>query len=91
MKDIFNLEQDIMQCWNVVDDLKTITEYFVESPQWQDMDPKLCDALMNKYLGLKEVYDVRFEKLWKTFEDVAKEHHRRGRLEQVKDSAGMRR
>lgn len=76
---IFDLEQEIMECWSVTNDLNTITEHFIESPQWQDMDPKICDALMNKYLGLKEVYDVKFEKLWKTFEQHAKEHHERGK------------
>lgn len=80
---IFDLEQEIMKCWSITDDLGDITSYFVDSPEWEGMDPKLCDALMNNYLGLQAVYEVKFKKLWHTFENVAKEHHRRGKLAQV--------
>ena len=78
---IFDLEQDIMQCWNVTDDIDLITKHFVDSADWEGMDPKLYDELMNKYFGLKEVYEVRFEKLWKTFEQHAKEYHLKGKEE----------
>ena len=30
---------------------------------------------MNRYFGIKELYDVKFQKLWATFEAVCKEHH----------------
>jgi len=76
---IFDLEQEIMQCWHVVDDIDTVTTWFVDDSMWESMDAKLCDALMNKYLGIKEVYDVKFDKLFKTFEKVCKEYHQRGK------------
>lgn len=77
---IFDLEQEIMQCWHVVDDIDTVTKWFVDDPDWVGMDPKLCDALMNKYFGIKEVYDVKFQKLFKTFENVCVEYHRNRKL-----------
>lgn len=66
-KDRFDLEESIMECWNILDDIQIVTEHFVDSPKWEGMDPKLCDALMNKYLGIKELYDIRFQRLWDTF------------------------
>ena len=72
---IFDLEQEIMKCWNITDDLDMVTKHFVDSPDWEGMDGKLCDALMNKYFGIKELYDVRFQRLWDTFEKVCKEYH----------------
>lgn len=77
---IFDLEQQIMQCWNVVDDVKLITEWFADSPEWKDMDGTLQDAIMNKYFGIAELYQIKFEKLFSTFEDVSSEYHsaRRG-------------
>ena len=85
---IFDLEQEIMRCWNITDDLDDITTYFVDSPQWKDDDfsPKACDALMNKYFGLKEVYDVKFQKLWDNFEQVCREYHQ---LRRQVENAGI--
>ena len=74
---IFSLEQQIMQCWRVVDDIDTVTKWFVDSPEWEGMDPKLCDALMNKYFAIKELYDLKFDEMWHTFENVCKEYHKR--------------
>ena len=76
MKDsIFDLEQEIMHCWNVVDDIDTVTKWFVDDPKWQGMDGELCDAVMNKYFAIKEIYDLKFDHLFKTFEKVCKEYH----------------
>ena len=72
---IFDLEQEIMKCWNITDDLDVVTQHFVDSPDWKDIAAKVCDALMNKYSGIKELYDVRFQRLWDTFEKVCKEYH----------------
>lgn len=69
-KNRFDLEEAIMACWNILDDIDIVTEHFVDSPKWEDMDPKVCDALMNKYSGIKELYDIRFQRLWDTFCEV---------------------
>ena len=77
---IFDLEQEIMRCWSIIEDIEVVTTHFVDSPQWSndDFSPQASDALMNKYFGIKELYDVRFQKLFETFEEVCKEYHRRG-------------
>ena len=77
---IFDLEQQIFDCWRVTNDIDLVTSWFVEDPKWEGMDPALTDALMNKYFGLKELYELRFEKLWATFEEHCVEHHRLRKL-----------
>jgi len=79
---IFDLEQEILQCWHVTDDIDMVTAHFVDSKEWagDHFSAEACDAMMNKYFALKELYDLRFNKLWETFEKVCKEHHRRGNL-----------
>ena len=76
---IFDLEQQMMDCWNVTTDIEIITKWFVDDEQWGDMSPELCDALMNKYFAVQELYELKFERMFKTFEQVASEYHRRGR------------
>jgi hypothetical protein len=78
MSSIFELEQKIQDCWKVTDDIDMVTEHFVDSHEWADLDPKVCDALMNKYFAIKELYELKFDSLWSTFETVCKEYHERG-------------
>ena len=62
----FDLEQEIMNCWHVVDDIDTvltIVEYGDE------------DRTINALIGLKELYSVKFEKLFDTFEKYIKEKY----------------
>ena len=54
-KDRFDLEQDIMNCWNVCDDLKML----LDSEGYDNDDIE----------ALARVYQKRFEALWQTFED----------------------
>jgi hypothetical protein len=72
---IFDLEQQIMQCWNVVDDIDMLYEYFGDNEFFTGMDPKHADEIMNCMLGLKALYKVKFENTWDTFEEVTKEYH----------------
>jgi hypothetical protein len=69
-KDRFDLEQSIMDCWNVTDDIGMVTDYFVDNPKFEHMPADITDAIMNKYLGIKELYDIRFQRLWDCFEDM---------------------
>lgn len=82
-KAIFDLEQQIMQCWNVVDDIKLLYNHFGDNPKFEGLDPKAEDEIMNILLGLESVYQLRFDTMFRTFEDVAYEFHRRGKLAQL--------
>jgi hypothetical protein len=66
--DIFDLEQEIMKCWNVVDDLKDCIHYLDSWPNEDKRD--------NLLLGMAALYQMRFERLWECFEDSAGEYHR---------------
>lgn len=72
---IFDLEQSIMSCWQVIDDIEMTTAWFVDDPKWEGMDAELSDALMNKFFGIKEIYELKFNKLWNEFEEVSKDYH----------------
>ena len=58
-KNRFDLEQEIMECWNVTKDIENF--YYAR----EEMDE---DERLNYLLGLQSIYEVRFNKLWKTFE-----------------------
>ena len=74
---IFDLEQSIMSCWQVLDDIDMVTKHFVDDPEWagEHFSAQATDALMNKFFGIKEIYELKFNKLWNEFEQVAKDYH----------------
>lgn len=59
MSDRFDLEQNIMQCWNITDDIQLYLDMY------DDMDE---DQRMNYLIGLKQMYQMKFERLWSNFE-----------------------
>lgn len=58
---IFDHEQEIMHCWAVVDSLDLLAEAVLE----RDLTK---DQLASILLGMKELYQLRFERLWEQFE-----------------------
>ena len=72
---IFDLEQEMLQFANVTDDIERVTKYFVESPDWEGMDGRLADAILNKYGAIQQLYEIKFQNMWDTFETVCEEYH----------------
>lgn len=62
MKEVPNLEQEIMNCWQVVDDLKTI--YSAE--RLYDSE----DEMQNALLGLCTLYQLKFEQMFSVYETL---------------------
>jgi hypothetical protein len=58
MSDRFDLEQQIMDCWKITDDIRAVLDY--STP----------DNLNANLLALAQFTDVRFEKLWAIFEHM---------------------
>lgn len=58
MTDRFDLEQQILECWRVTDDIKLFAEQQPSDEKWQ---------------ALKTYYNAKFEQLWDTFETMCKE------------------
>lgn len=63
--DRFTLEEQIQDCWHVVDDLKTI--YHSEG-LYQDEN-----EMQNVLLGMFTLYQLKFERLFGTFEKLVGE------------------
>jgi Tat protein secretion system quality control protein TatD with DNase activity len=61
----FDLEQEIMKCWNVTEDIDKLYEAVGECGLDQD-------EVLNYLLGLKTIYEVKFNKLFNTFEQCIK-------------------
>lgn len=73
--DIFELEQKIMNCWSVVDDIDALYSHLGDNLRFVGMSPAAEDELQNILLGLKSVYQMKFEKLWDEFEGICREYH----------------
>ena len=65
MTDRFDLEQKIMNCWHIIDDVKILNEYVLESDLTKDQ-------ISNALLGLEEIYQMKFDKLFRTFEELVR-------------------
>lgn len=63
------LEQRIMECWNVVTDLKAIYTHI------QDNRELNTDELSNLLMGMEHLYQIKFELLFSTFEQHLKAAH----------------
>ena len=62
---IFDLEQSILQCWNVCDDLDLLYSQVMERST-----PLTQDEMANILLGMKSLYHMKFEKCFGEFEDL---------------------
>lgn len=66
--DRFDFEQQIMSCWNVTSDLKDLNEAVVDSDLTKDQ-------ISNILIGIEQMYQIRFDKLFRQFEQLIKEQH----------------
>ena len=67
MADRFDFEQQIMKCWNMVDDVDQLYGQIMES------DHLNKDEIANYLLGLKTIYNVKFDTLFNQFEQLIRE------------------
>jgi hypothetical protein len=65
MTDRFDLEQHIMKCWNVTEDIQLLNKNVLE----KDIS---VDDISNYLLGLKTIYDAKFEELFDNFGELIK-------------------
>ena len=59
--DRFDLEEAIMKAWQTSDDLKLI---------YKEVDGMDADKIINVLIGLHQLNEMRFNKLWDTYEQV---------------------
>ena len=72
--DRFDLEQQIFGCWNIVDELKVLSEAVCEKNL-------STDEVTNILMGLERLYQLKFDKLFLTFEKLVKSGSLEGRDE----------
>lgn len=77
---IFDLEQQIMECWGVVDDLDLLYYHLGDDPKFAGLDAKAEDEMMNLLLGLKSIYQLKFDRMWKNFEEVCRIYHQNRKI-----------
>jgi len=68
--DRFEFEQQIMECWTVTSDIRTVSEYLMDAPLEVGREDKIANMLM----GIEALYQVKFEKLFRSFEQLIREH-----------------
>lgn len=61
MKNRFDMEQEIMDCWHIIDDVKTL------SGAWDTLTE---DQKQNILIGIRDLYSCKFEQLFETFESL---------------------
>jgi hypothetical protein len=64
--DRFDLEQEIMNCWQIKEDLDTLLHAYMDGPKMTE------DEVSNVILGLSSLYQLKFQKCWDTFEQLLK-------------------
>ena len=62
----FDFEEMIMSCWNVTTDLDCLCDII----ERVDMPATDRDKLFNIVIGLKALYEHKFEKLFESFEEM---------------------
>lgn len=62
MAKLYELEDKIMKCWNITEELDLLAETMEGN-----------DRQMNIIIGLRELYNLKFEKLFNTYEKILKE------------------
>lgn len=69
--DRFDFEQQIQKCWMVTDDIYELAEAILEHGL-------TTDQTTNVLFGMKEMYELKFNKLWDMFEhpimDIVREN-----------------
>jgi hypothetical protein len=62
----FDLEQHILKCWNITDDIDVLYRAMCDT----EMDK---DKIANILLGMKQLYDFKFDILFNCFEELVNE------------------
>lgn len=66
MSDRFDFEQQIMECWKLVDEIQFISEDMVKNGLASRQ--QLCDLLESQAF----LYDAKFNKMFQTFSELIK-------------------
>jgi len=68
MKDRFDLEDDISKMLNTSEEIDDIIYRFGDCP-----DQPSEDQMLNMLIGVKELFETRYKRMWDTFEGLVKD------------------
>lgn len=71
----FDLEQEILDCWGITDDLQTLIDRY---------DTMSEDDKLNVLIGLKTLYHMKFERTFETFEKLIREQYLEKQIAKVR-------
>lgn len=71
MTKLHDLEEKIMDCWSVCNDLETMFKQIGDG----EREPT-PDELMNALMGMQQLYQWKFEQLFSSYEDVIGSQHK---------------
>jgi len=74
MSTLQDLEQEVLRCWEVTQDLKLLAEVVNDGTDHTDT--------VN---GIIEVYELRFDKAWKTYEYLVDEYYKLRKRTETRD------
>lgn len=66
MTNRFDFEQQIMKCWYVTNDIETLYKGVGDVGMTEDQ-------IMNALLGMKEIYELKFNELFGMFEELIRQ------------------
>ncbi len=67
MADNYDLEQAIMDCWGITEDLDTVINTF---EKFENVPAEVEDEVQNMLIGLKHLYHNKFVQMFDIFENV---------------------
>ena len=65
MSKMHDLEEKIMDCWSVCNDLESVFRQIGDGDRYPTPD-----ELMNTILGMQQLYQWKFEQLFNKYEDI---------------------
>lgn len=68
MSDRFDLEQQILDCWKIIDDIRLLDKNVLEGKiEGGNMTQ---DEISNYLMGLESIYELKFSQMFNTFGDL---------------------
>jgi len=77
-RDRFLLEQKLMDCWHVTDDIDTVADYIGEN---SDIPARERDKLLNMLIGMRELYHLKFDRTLDLFAELIRNRTISGPME----------
>ena len=68
MTKLYEIEEHILDCWRVTNDLETVFKQLGDG----EIDPT-PDQMMNTLMGMKQLYEWKFEQLFFKYEQVMRD------------------